>query len=329
MADEQAMARVRMWWAGVDADTQMMFDKLYRIDPANVLAVISDGSLTDLDGATTLDEAFTRQPDQRSNDATAVPAIRVKDNLVVVEPVTPDANEGVTVRWTEVNEGTPSQGHLTTVAWLVDNQWVEPVQEVIAGPMQQGEEAERSATLVGVVAGEHTVYVTANADGNVTGDGAVPAAGLGQITGAYVRVGGGMREPGSPAEANFQGIMDAGQYIGQALAAVSDPSSVAQAVQALYAFAGSLDTGGVAREEQGEYSTRIVQDDRASINVVQRAQALQNLDLTNYESSRSSWERELQAAAEAVGTAAADPFAGGQSAYEAIMRLGTDSFGLY
>jgi hypothetical protein len=321
MADEQAMARVRMWWAGVDADTQMMFDKLYRIDPANVLAVISDGSLADLDGATTLDEAFTRQLGS-SNDATAVPAIRIKDNLVVVEPVAPDANEGVTVRWTEVNEGTPSQGHLTSVAWLVDNQWVEPVQEVIAGPMQQGEEAERSATLAGVVAGEHTVYVTANADGNVTGDGAVPAAGLGQITGAYVRVGGGTR-PGGPAEANFQGIMDAYQYIGQALAAVSDPSSVAQAAQALYAFAGSLDTGGEAHEGS------IVQDDQASINVVRRAQALQNLDLTNYESSRPTWEQELQAAAEAVGTAAADPYAGGQSAYVAVMRLGTESFALY
>lgn len=313
----------------MDADTQMMFDKLYRIDPANVLAVISDGSLTDLDGATTLDEAFTRPLGQVGHDATAVPAIRVKDNLVVVEPVAPEANEGVTVRWTEVNEGTSSQGHLTTVAWLVDNQWIEPVQEVIAGPMQHGEEAERSATLAGVVAGEHTVYVTANADGNVTGSGAVPASGLGQITGAYVRVGGGTRQPSGPAEANFQGIMDAGQYIGQALSAVSDPSSVAQAAQALYSFAGSLDTGGVAREEQGEFSTRIVQDDQASINVVQRAQALQNLDLTNYESSRPVWEQELHAAAEALGTAVSDPFAGGQGAYEAIMRLGTGSFGLY
>ena len=30
MADEQAMARMRLWWQGLDADTQMMFDKLYR-----------------------------------------------------------------------------------------------------------------------------------------------------------------------------------------------------------------------------------------------------------------------------------------------------------
>jgi hypothetical protein len=50
MADEQAMARVRFWWSKLDADTQMMFDKQYRNDPEHVLAVISDGSLTDLSG---------------------------------------------------------------------------------------------------------------------------------------------------------------------------------------------------------------------------------------------------------------------------------------
>ena len=133
-----------MWWARLDADTQTMFDKLYRTDPANVLAVISDGSLKDLNGAATLDEAFTSDP--RKNDATSVPAINVKEGLVVVEPIAPDANTGVTVRWTEVNEGTPPQGHVSTVAWFVDNQWIEPIQEVIAGPMQQGEEAERNAT---------------------------------------------------------------------------------------------------------------------------------------------------------------------------------------
>ncbi|MBK5330707.1 MAG: hypothetical protein JJD93_01970 [Ilumatobacteraceae bacterium] len=99
-----------------------MFDKLYRTDPANVLAVISDGSLTDLNGAATLDAAFTTDPLVPNNDATAVPAIRVKDRLVVVEPVAPDAKTGVTVRWTEVNEGATSQGHVSSVAWLVDNQ---------------------------------------------------------------------------------------------------------------------------------------------------------------------------------------------------------------
>ena len=97
----------------------MMFDKLYRTDPANVLAGISDGSLTDLNGAATLDAAFTTDPLVPNNDATAVPAIRVKDRLVVVEPV---AKTGVTVRWAEVNEGATSQGHVSSVAWLVDNQ---------------------------------------------------------------------------------------------------------------------------------------------------------------------------------------------------------------
>ena len=207
--------------------------------------MISDGSLKDLNGAATLDDAFTTDPLAPNNDAAAVPAINVKDALVIVEPVAPDANTGVTVRWTEVNEGTPPQGHVSTVAWFVDNQWIEPIQEVIAGPMQQGEEAERNATLVGVVAGEHLIYVTANADGNVTGSGAVPAAGLGQIASTYVRVGGGMR-PEGPDQATAQAITNAGLYIGQAITAVSDPSSVALAAQALYSFAGALDTGGEA-----------------------------------------------------------------------------------
>ena len=316
-----------MWWTRLDADTQMMFDKLYRTDPANVLAVISDGSLTDLNGATTLDEAFTSDP-LTNDDTKAVPAINIKDSLVIVEPVAPDANTGVTVRWTEVNEGTPSQGHVSTVAWFVDGQWIEPVQEVIAGPMQHGEEAERSATLVGVVAGEHQVCVTSNADGNVTGSGAVPAAGLGTMATAYVRVGGGMRPEGSH-EANVQGIVNAGLYIGQAIAAVSDPSSVALAAQALYSFAGSLDTGGEAREEGSGRDKRIVQDDQASVNVVRRAQDLEKLDLTNYASAARAWEQELYAAGDAVNTAAADPATGGQGAYEAVMQIGAGSFGLY
>ena len=42
-----------------------------------------------------------------------------------------------------------------------------------------------------------------------------------------------------------------------------------------------------------------------------------------------TWERELYAASEALSTAVGDPAAGGQSAYEAVMKLGTDSLGLY
>ena len=148
------------------------------------------------------------------------------------------------------------------------------------------------------------------------------------MTGAYVRVGGGTQRRGGPEQANYQGITDASLYIGQALSAVSDPSSVAQAAQALYSFAGSLDTGGVAREDDSGYSRRIVQDDQASVNVVRRAQALDNLDLTNFAAAQPTWDRELYAAVDALGTAAADPLGSGQGAYDAIMRLGADSFGL-
>src|SRR5688572_13871403 len=105
MADEQAMARVRLWWSKLDADTQMMFDKLYRNDPENVLAVISDGALADLDGAATLDEAFTydiggggEDPNPFS-DRRAVPHIVVPNGLVIVEPVAPEAGQSVEVRW--------------------------------------------------------------------------------------------------------------------------------------------------------------------------------------------------------------------------------------
>lgn len=127
-----------------------------------------------------------------------------------------------------------------------------------------------------MVAGEHLIYVTANADGNVTGSGAVPAAGLGQMASTYVRVGGGMR-PEGPDQATAQAITNAGLYIGQAITAVSDPSSVALAAQALYSFAGALNTGGEARDDETTRYPRIVQDDQASINVVRRAQELEKL----------------------------------------------------
>jgi hypothetical protein len=333
VADQQALARVRLWWNTLDASTQMMFDKLYRTDPANVLAVISDGSLSDIDGAATLDEALTYATGQIPegeagpfSDREALPVIYVKDGLVVVEPVAPGAGEGVTVRWTEYNDGAASTGHFSTVAWLVDSQWVDPVQEVVSGPMANGEEAVRTVSLPGVPAGTHQVYVTSNADGNVTGSGAVPAAGTGMMAAAQVIVGGGASRPDSPSAANVQGITDALQYLSQAAQAVNDPSSVTQAAQGLYAFAGSLDTGGEAREE-GRFLS-IVQDDQASINVVRRAQALEALDLRDYAQGQNAWSDELNAAVQAVGTASADPWGGGQAAYEAVMGIGSGSFGL-
>lgn len=327
MADEQVMARVRLWWQGLGADTQTMFDKLYRADPANVLAVISDGSLTDIGDATTLDEAFTYDSDAGGpdplSDMRAVPAIAVKDALVVVEPVAPVAGEGVTVRWTEVNQGTQSHGHLSSVAWFVEGQWVEPVQEVIAGPMAPGEEAERTLTLAGVAAGEHAVYVTANADGNVTGSGAVPAAGIGQMASVYVRVGGGAERPSGPESANAQGVENAQLYLGLALQAINDPSSLQQAAQGLYAFAGSLDTGGVRSDDRERTQT-----DQQSINVVQRAQALEAIDADTYARGRYAWERELHTALEALGQISDARGEGGAAAYDDVIVLGRESFGL-
>lgn len=337
MADEQAMARVRMWWAGLDADTQMMFDRLYRIDPANVLAVISNGALTDLGAAATLDEAFT-YPDPVARgaegadpfvDQRAVPVIIVKDGLVIVEPVAPAANEQVTVRWTEVNDGAASQGHLSTVAWFVDNQWVDPVLEVVGAPMGPGEEVERTVTLPGVLQGEHFVYVTSNADGNVTGGGAIPEAGIGAMAAAMIRVAGGSR-PDIPEWGNVQGLTEAFQYLAQAYQSVGDHTSVLQAAQALYSFAGTLDTGGVGREEGEGREMRLVQDDDASIRCVQRAQALEALDLTGgwRDDLTGVWREELSAAYEAVGAATADPWAGGQAAFDAMIAIGSGSFGL-
>jgi hypothetical protein len=325
LADEQALARVRLWWNTLDPATQMMFDKLYRSDPANVLAVISDGSLTDINGAATLSEALDYatgdlaegQPSPY-DDQKQSPIIIVEGGWVVVEPVAPAAGEAVSVRWTEKNDGAPSKGHLTTVAWYVDGQWVEPVQEVICGPMQTGESAQRSISLPGVAVGEHLVYVSANAEGNLDGSGTMTEQGMGMMASSMVTVGGGAR-PDSPQSANFQGISQAVGYLSSAMQAAQDVVSVRYAAQALYAFAGSLDTGGEARDAS---TGGIVQDDQASINVVQRAQALEGLDEARFVPGRR-WEDELQAALEALSQAVADPWAGGQAAYEAVLRVGT------
>jgi hypothetical protein len=330
MADEQAMARVRLWWQGLDADTQMMFDKLYRSDPANVLAVISDGSLTDLGEAATLDEAFTYARDMNAggpdvtSDTSAVPVITVKERLVIVEPVAPAANDSVTVRWTEVNEGAQSQGHVSSVAWFVDNQWVQPIEEVIAGPMAHREEAERTITLAGVAAGEHVIYVTANADGNVSGSGAIPQAGIGQMASALVRVGGGYR-PNDPSSANSDAVRNAQLYLSQAAQAIDDLTSLQQAAQALYSFAGSLETGGeVVQDEQ---TGRVVQTDQRAVAVVQRAQALEAVDADAYAAGRRAWQEELFGAIEAISQIA-DGTEGGGAAYDSMIKLGSESFGL-
>jgi hypothetical protein len=252
----------------------------------------------------------------------------VQNGLVIVEPVAPEEHESVTVRWTEHNEGADSTGHLTSVAWLVDGAWVEPVEEVIAGPMAHGESAERSITLPGVAAGDHMIYVTSNADGNVSGSGAVPAAGIGSMTAAQVRVGGGNRRTESPADANWTGLSDAINFFGAAKAAVNDPTSLAQAIQGLYSFAGSLNTGGVADIELDDrLRETAAQRDQQSINVVQRAQALEAIDPGTYESGRPMWDNELDAALEALSRIQ-NPMDGGEDAYEAVIGIGSESFGL-
>lgn len=325
MADEQALARVRMWWQTIEPDTQMMFDKLYRQHPESVLDAISGGTLTDLNGAATLDEALTYTGDGANvfADRQAVPTIYIKDGAIIIDPPLPGENEPITVRWTEVNEGAQSEGHITTVAWFVNDAWVDPIQEVIAAPMGAGEVVERSVALPGVPTGIHQIYVTANADGNVTGAGAVPPAGIGMTAGVAVHVGERER-PSDPGDANLRGVTDALEYLNSAIAAVSDPSSLTYAAQALYSYAGSLDTGGEATGER----FNLVQPDQKAIEVVQRAQALEAVSADDYAYGSSRWHSELLEAATGLGRIT-DPLAeGGEAAFEAMSGLGRESFGI-
>jgi len=326
MADAQSLARLRLWWETVAPETQQMFDKLYRLHPEEVLEVVSGGTVNDLEGAPTMSAALDRSDDGSGpsvfDDMATVPRITI-EGPIQVSPVSPSAGQPVTVTWTEGNGGASSEGHLSTAAWWFTDHWGDPVKELVVGPMATGEKAQRSVTLPGAPDGEWAVYVTANADGSVDGTGTITEVGYGHLASVQVLVGGGSR-PESPEQADEQNLGNAMMYLEQGIAAGTTSHGLQLIAQGLYAFAGTLDTGGEAARDQS--SGRTIQPDAGSIAVVQKAQALEQAASDEGLFDDHSRLRELQKEIEAAYDAVAKTTPGNTaSAVDAITSIGSAS----
>lgn len=327
-ADTQVLSGLKVWWQSQPPRTQELFEKMYKRDPAMVMDVLSDGQMQPRPGLG-LDQLLTIRADAQGNLQEADPQNAFPRIVVLqppsVDPFTPAEGQQVTVSWSETNEGADSPGHLSTVGWWLTDHWGDQIQEVICDPMTRGQTVQHSVTMSGVPAGDWQIFVTANADGAQDTTAPPTAAGFGMMNAVQVRVGGGdpSNRPSSPTSANFTGWSDAIAFLSQAVGALGSDNALSATAQALYSFAGSLDSGGMADRETGETS------DADSIACVQRAQAIEakvgsvewNSELSN------SLQNELIAAIDALG-AVTDPSQGAASAVAAMRAIGRGSLEL-
>ncbi|HEX9530477.1 MAG TPA: hypothetical protein VF954_05015, partial [Acidimicrobiales bacterium] len=285
--------------------------------------VLSEGQMAPVPGIG-LDDLLKTDPDSQDDHLAAFPRIMVLQPPAI-DPFAPADGQQVTVAWSESNDGADSGGHLSTVGWWLSDHWADPIQEVICDPMTHGQTVQHSITMNGVAAGDWMIVVTANADGAQDTTAPPTATGFGTMVSTPVRVGGGNASdrPASPGDANWTGYGDALRFLSQAYSAEGNDNALSAAAQALYSFAGSLDSGGVADPETRKPG------DAGSIACVQRAQALE-AKVGTIEWDRevtTAYQTELGAAIEAL-SAITDPSEGGAAAVAAMLGIGLDSLGL-
>jgi hypothetical protein len=323
MAEQDAIQRMQVWWNTLDQSTKGFFEQLYERDRDGVLAVVSGGEVPAREGtlASFLDANVFDVLDN-------IPRIDVQGE-VTVDPASPDANQPFTLSWTETNSTKADCLAYTDLVQVFDdggavvfeqslNREALPVGGTVQGSMQ----------VTGLPMGVYSAYISTNADGIDQGAGQPTAQGFKGYGNAQVGVGGAdiSGRPGSPAEADLAAVANAYAQLYNAYNSRGE-EEVRGVIQALYAFAGAVDPGGVLTEG-AEYKNDLM------VQTLQRAQGLESAvdqGLQFSEEAETAFKDEVMAALQAIYPASVDVSRLRESANEiqaAIVAIGRNSLRL-
>ena len=322
MAEQDAIQRMQIWWSGLDPTTKSMFEQLYERDREGVLAVISAGEVAVRDGtlASFLD---------------AADVFAVLDNIPTVlgdpptsDPAPPAVDQPFQLSWNETNpRKTDCPAYTDFIQVYKDGASVFEL-SIDRPALAAGESAQATAQVSALPFGAYVVYVTMNSGGIESGAGQPTAQGFKSYTNMQLGVGGADVEgrPNSPHEADVVNVSTAYQQLYSAYASRGDDALRAVA-QALYAFAGAVDPGGVVTDES-EYRNDLM------TQTVQRAQSLEAaVGNVNFDDQLdASFQEEVMAALQAIYPASIDSRRLHDSAAEiqqAIVAIGRNSLRLW
>ncbi len=290
MAEQDAIQRMQIWWGLLDPTTKSMFEQLYERDREGVLAVVSGGEVAVRDGtlASFLDVADIF--DALDN----IPA--VQGDAPTSDPASPAAGQPFQLSWNETNPrkvDCPAYTDLIQVFNGGENVFELSIDRPA---LAAGESAQASAQVTGLPFGTYVVYVTLNSGGIDSGAGQPTAQGFRSYNSMPVGVGGAdvTGRPDSPEEANFVNVNAAYQQLYSAYSSRDDEALRAVA-QALYAFAGAVDPGGVVND-QDDYRNDLM------VQTLQRAQRLEgSVGYVNFaEGVEATFQEEVMAALQAI-----------------------------
>jgi hypothetical protein len=319
MAEQDAIQRMQVWWTVLDPSTKSFFEQLYERDRDGVIAVVSGGEVPARDGtlASFLDADVFGALDN-------IPRIDVQGEPTT-DPAPPDANQPFTLTWTETNSSKADCLAYTDLVQVFDlDNTVVFEQSLDREAMPTGGSAQGSIQVTGLPAAAYVAYITTNAGGIQQGTGQPTAQGFTGYGSVQVGVGGAsIGGPGSPAEADQAAVSNA---YAQLYNAYNDrgEDELRGVAQALYAFAGAVDPGGVLAEGQ-EYKNDLM------VRTLQRAQLLESVadrGLLRSDEAETAFKDEVMVALQAIYPASIDISRLAGSANEiqaAIVAIGRDS----
>ncbi|MGZ4790904.1 MAG: hypothetical protein ACXV5U_02975 [Ilumatobacteraceae bacterium] len=322
MAEQDAIQRMQVWWGVLDPTTKSMFEQLYERDREGVIAVISGGEVAARQGTL----ASFLDVDNIFDALDNIPTI--EGDAPTSDPASPAAGQPFQLSWNETNSrkvDCPAYTDLIQVFNGADNVFELSIDRPA---LAAGETAQASAQVTGLPFGAYVVYVTLNSGGIDRGAGQPSAQGFKSYNNMQVGVGGAdvAGRPDSPEQADAVNVNAAYQQLYAAYSSRGDEALRAVA-QALYAFAGAVDPGGVVNDESNYRNDLMVQ-------TVQRAQRIEGaVGYVNFDAdgAESAFEEEVMAALQAIYPVTVDPSRLRDSANDiqsAIVAIGYNSLRL-
>jgi hypothetical protein len=322
MAEEDAIQRMQVWWLALDPTTKAMFEQLYTNDPATVMAVVSGGEVEARQGTLgsilDVEDQFAALSNIANIQSTGE---------FTFEPAPPDANQPFTMSWPETNLGQADCPAYSDFVQLYDETMTIVLEQSVDRPTLAAQDSSPgSLQIPGLPAALYTVYVTMNVEGIDSGAGQPTTQGFKGYTNFQFGVGG--VSPGSPRSPEDADMLNFNEAYSKLLEAYNSrgEDAIRSVAQALYAFAGVVDPGGVLTGD-GEYKNDLM------VQTVQRAQYLEGVadrvDLRANEREDVFYE-EVMAALQAIYPLTVDPRRLRDSAEEiqqAIVAIGRGSIG--
>ncbi len=291
MAEQDAIQRMQVWWTVLDPSTKSFFEQLYERDREAVIAVVSGGEVPAREGtlASFLEGDVLGALDN-------IPRIDVQGD-VTVDPVSPVANQPFTLSWTETNPTKADCLAYTDLVQVFDEaNTVVFEQSLDREALPVGGSTQGSIQVTGLPTAAYAAYVTTNSGGIQQGAGQPTAQGFTGYGSAQLGVGGAsVGGPRTPEEADVAAVANAYAQLYEAYN-YGGEEALRGVAQALYAFAGAVDRGGVLEEGQ-EYKNDLM------VQTLRRAQVLESAadqGLLSSDAAKTAFKEEVMTALQAI-----------------------------